>query len=91
MKASKLIIFVLVIIAVVGIIGYAVWKADTREGADENQLATNETTENLEITEPEAQNEQSGNLIITDPSGNQINTNSTDNNNTCLLYTSRCV
>ena len=84
MKASNIIIFVLVIIAVVGIIGYAVWKADTREGADENQLATNETTENLEITEPEAQNEQSGNLIITDPSGNQINTNSTDNNNTSV-------
>ena len=84
MKASNIIIFVLVIIAVVGIIGYAVWKADTREGADENQLATNETTENLEITEPGAQNEQSGNLIITDPSGNQINTNSTDNNNTSV-------
>ncbi len=84
MKASNIIIFVLVIIAVVGIIGYAVWKADTREGADENQLATNETTENLEITKPEAQNEQSGNLIITDPSGNQINTNSTDNNNTSV-------
>lgn len=84
MKASNIIIFVLVIIAVVGIIGYAVWKADTREGADENQLATNETTENLEITEPEAQSEQSGNLIITDPSGNQINTNSTDNNNTSV-------
>ena len=84
MKASNIIIFVLVIIAVVGIIGYAVWKADTREGADENQLATNETTENLEITEPEAQNEHSGNLIITDTSGNQINTNSTDNNNTSV-------
>ena len=85
MKASNIIIFVLVIIAVVGIIGYAVWKEDTREGADENQLATNQTTGNLEITEPETQNEQSGNLTITTPSDNQANEvgsgNTTNTNN----------
>lgn len=85
MKASNIIIFVLVIIAVVGIIGYAVWKEETREGADENQLATNQTTGNLEITEPETQNEQSGNLTITTPSDNQANEvgsgNTTNTNN----------
>ena len=73
MKASNIIIFVLVIIFVVVIVGYAVWKGDSQDEYNENQTVLNVQSENSETTE----NEQSGNLIITNPQENKLNTNNT--------------
>lgn len=74
MKASNIIIFVLVIIAIVAIVGYAVWKADTN--TEEGNVQNIQPNENV-LTE----NEVAGNLLITEPSANQESTNTIDENN----------
>lgn len=74
MKASNIIIFVLVIIAIVAIVGYAVWKADTN--TEDGNVQNIQPNENV-LTE----NEVAGNLLITEPSANQESTNTIDENN----------
>ena len=74
MKASNIIIFVLVIIAIVAIVGYAVWKVDTN--TEDGNVQNIQPNENV-LTE----NEVAGNLLITEPSANQESTNTIDENN----------
>ncbi len=74
MKASNIIIFVLVIIAIVAIVGYAAWKTDTN--TEDGNVQNIQPNENV-LTE----NEVAGNLLITEPSANQESTNTIDENN----------
>ena len=74
MKASNIIIFVLVIIAIVAIVGYAVWKVDTN--TEDGNVQNIQPNENV-LTE----NEVAGNLLLTEPSAHQESTNTIDENN----------
>ena len=74
MKASNIIIFVLVIIAIVAIVGYAAWKTDTN--TEDGNVQNIQPNENV-LTE----NEVAGNLLIIEPSANQESTNTIDENN----------
>lgn len=79
MKVSNIIIFILVIVIVLGIIGYAVWNSGNNISGD-NILSyqINETNDTLNITDSNV-NEETGNLIITNTTENQTSNNDINN------------